>query len=364
MKRFLDNSTFTTGGLICHAITQQRPWTSQLVRDCGAEGPPRLSRLEARVSTIVYLDQNHWIGLAQSQHAPDKIADRDERSAAVWLSAQLRSGELVSPLSIAHFHETHNKRDPRQRRHLAEVMLDLSGDLYMCAPNSLQLREWSAVLAPASSAMPDRRVAFSTNANVVNGADATPRDDSDLGPDLNRWSARTAFGMMLKGPLIPDEVAAPGAAAAQGWVAEMARVRDVIVAENMPKEKRQFVAAYRLLQDIRMPLAEAGVSREAIVAYTSLILEDKGTQLLRDVRSLPYTGRFSEVLSERWASANDGWSDHDLFDLMYLSCAAGYADYVVAEKKMSHMLRKVENRVPPGATVVPKLKDLRARLEG
>ena len=316
------------------------------------------------MSAIVYLDQNHWIGLAQARHAPDKIADPDERSAAVWLSAQLRSGELVSPLSIAHFHETHNKRDLSQRRRLAEVMMDLGGELYMRAPNSLQLCEWSAALAPASSAMPDRRVAFSTNANVVNGTDATPGGGSELGSEFERWSAGAAFGMMLTDLVIPGELAAPGAAAVQGWVAEMARVRDVIVAENTPKEKRQLVAAYRLLQDIRMPLVDAGVSRDAIIAYMLSIAGDKGAQLLKDVRSLPYTGRFSEVLAERWASTNDGWSDHDLFDLMYLSCAAGYADYVVSEKKMAHMLRKVENRVPPGAAVVPKLKDLRARLEG
>ena len=84
--------------------------------------------------------------------------------------------------------------------------------------------------------------------------------------------------------------------------------------------------------------------------------------MLVDLRRLPYAARFSEVIAERWLIDGDRWTDHDLFDLMYLSCAAGYADYVVSEKKMGHLLREVRLRVPSGAEVFSRLRDLRDHL--
>ena len=48
-------------------------------------------------SAVVYLDQNHWVTLAQHVHAPDRVraADRDPAQALVELA---RLGAVILPL--------------------------------------------------------------------------------------------------------------------------------------------------------------------------------------------------------------------------------------------------------------------------
>lgn len=73
---------------------------------------------------VVYLDQNHWIDLARTLHAPHK-ATESVRDAADYLIRCARARAIVVPLSAAHMVET-AKIDGAQRRHLAETMLRLS----------------------------------------------------------------------------------------------------------------------------------------------------------------------------------------------------------------------------------------------
>ena len=50
-------------------------------------------------------------------------------------------------------------------------------------------------------------------------------------------------------------------------------------------------------------------------------------------------------------------------DVFGLSCAAGYADFVVAENLMAHQLRNAKRFLASGAQVVAKLADLVALLD-
>lgn len=75
-------------------------------------------------TVIVYLDLNHWIGLAQAvtghhlgvRHQPVLEACREARS----------NGTAVFPLSDAHYVEVSKIKSPQQRRDLASVMEELS----------------------------------------------------------------------------------------------------------------------------------------------------------------------------------------------------------------------------------------------
>ncbi|WP_329580158.1 hypothetical protein [Streptomyces sp. NBC_01361] len=58
-------------------------------------------------------------------------------------------------------------------------------------------------------------------------------------------------------------------------------------------------------------------------------------------------------------SPGDKWVNHDLNDLYFLACAAGYADYVVAEKKTGHLLRNANRTLTePRASVHLNLRSL------
>lgn len=59
---------------------------------------------------IVYLDQCHWITLAQTQFAKHKIYSSDELAAADFILKAARDGRIHLPLSGAHMVETASGR--------------------------------------------------------------------------------------------------------------------------------------------------------------------------------------------------------------------------------------------------------------
>jgi hypothetical protein len=74
---------------------------------------------------LVYLDLNHWIGLAKAAVGHrDGIRHRDGLEA---VREAKRSGQYVFPLSAEHYMEISGIADPRQRFDVAAVMEELSG---------------------------------------------------------------------------------------------------------------------------------------------------------------------------------------------------------------------------------------------
>jgi hypothetical protein len=51
-----------------------------------------------------------------------------------------------------------------------------------------------------------------------------------------------------------------------------------------------------------------------------------------DLPGMPALGIFREVLYEKLSNGKLRWLDNDLFDMLYLTTAAGYCDYVVGER--------------------------------
>lgn len=86
--------------------------------------PPTL-RVDPPVRPSVYLDLNHWIGLAKASAGhPD--GRRYEPVLAVCRT-RAAEGTATFPLSGQHYMEMAGIRDPRQRHDVAGVMADLSG---------------------------------------------------------------------------------------------------------------------------------------------------------------------------------------------------------------------------------------------
>jgi hypothetical protein len=54
---------------------------------------------------------------------------------------------------------------------------------------------------------------------------------------------------------------------------------------------------------------------------------------------------------QRLCNSQYPWHRRDLSDMQFLSCAAGYADFLLAENATSHDLRLAERRVTSGARV-------------
>jgi len=70
-----------------------------------------------------------------------------------------------------------------------------------------------------------------------------------------------------------------------------------------------------------------------------------------------------EITHIRLCNPQDLCTENDLIDLLFLSCAAASADFVVAERKATHMLRQAVRQTRSGATVFATLRELHCALD-
>src|SRR4051812_41342989 len=87
---------------------------------------------------VVYLDQLHWISLAQRVWAPERLRE-SERDAAETLIALARERQVVLPLAGAHMTELAPVAG-RRRRDVAATILGLSRGWQMQNPARIRAR--------------------------------------------------------------------------------------------------------------------------------------------------------------------------------------------------------------------------------
>lgn len=105
--------------------------------------PPTITRNHS-ARRLVYLDLNHWIGLAKAATGHrDGGRYRELLELSRWQQVQ---GESLFPLSGQHYMELAAVRDPRRRRDVAEVMEELSGFSTLLCRSLVMRLELEAVL--------------------------------------------------------------------------------------------------------------------------------------------------------------------------------------------------------------------------
>jgi hypothetical protein len=98
---------------------------------------------------LVYLDQKHWIHLAQADTGHPAGADFVKPLKA--MREARAAGSVLFPLSETHYSETLKITDPKQRDAVARVMEELSGFVALPARRLTALYELDAVLTPAAN---------------------------------------------------------------------------------------------------------------------------------------------------------------------------------------------------------------------
>lgn len=97
---------------------------------------------------LVYLDQKHWIHLAQAETGHSAGVEYVEPLKA--MREARAAGSVLFPLSETHYRETLKITDPTQRGAVAQVMEELSGFVALPARRLTALYELDAVLTPAA----------------------------------------------------------------------------------------------------------------------------------------------------------------------------------------------------------------------
>ena len=95
---------------------------------------------------IIYLDQCHWITLAQAQFTRRKILSSNELAAADFILKAASDGRIRLPLSVAHMVETAKAGNGPRRQQLADTMLSAYDGWHMNNPITVRGEEMARAL--------------------------------------------------------------------------------------------------------------------------------------------------------------------------------------------------------------------------
>lgn len=305
---------------------------------------------------VMYLDQNQWSVLSNAFHKTGE-ASKEECEAADRIAAWVKKGHLVLPASAGHYYETSKRFDTRKRYGLGLTVLQYSRGWQMRDPLRVRRNEVHDGLCLRLS-KPDTMRAeavFTLDANAIysptrgmNGYSAS----ADLPPAQARAVEVLTAAVVSIDTMLDAEWLEPGPDT--GWTAANQRFSDWLdEQERDPQQKRKAIDAF-LLSDLRRELAEesylAGLPLEQLSQWFT-------KDVIRDISGYPMLGVFREMLHHRHLNKGTTWRPNDLMDMIYLSCAAGYADLVVCEKHMREPLTHGVRRVGRPTRVFRRLAE-------
>lgn len=336
--------TFHPDDLVLEMIT---PWDEALEIEVYAEDD-QFHRRQGRL--VVYLDQNKWIQLAQSIHEPGRVPAH-ELEASQRLVDLARRGEVILPLSLGHWLETSSTYGHRRTR-LAAAMVGLSRGWIMRDPllvRSLELKAMFANLRRGTEALVGEAV-FTLDYRHFHAEPSDPYQpkDASLPPEMVRLIDNLIGAQSVLAVLLEDERSDRETAMAARWAELHESFAKHLATEPATRPHTRTLTLFRFLADLgtehMMVAREEGLSASEYKAWLSEGADD-------DIAGLPYLGRNREVIHLKLKNVQKGWKASDLIDLMYLPCAAGYADYVVCEKHTGDYLQRANRDRDEGARV-------------
>ena len=303
---------------------------------------PGQSSEEQRVGRhIVYLDQNHWSTMAAARHGHRRVRP-EEAQAARTLAELARSGQILLPVSAAHLVET-TPLHGSPRVALAGTVLSLGRGWQMRNPLHVRAEEVLRAVKGADSHAVD---VFAPGADGFFGSAqdgpsaASPRTvlaqlASTVPAVLGLYEA------VIDEEAIPDE-GGVAQAAAESWARRFGELAVKLKDAEEPIEMVRRVAygnqLVDMMDDIVRVARDARISPETVIAR--LAADDD------PVASMPFLGQMRQIIFARLRNVGQRWESNDLVDIMFLCCAAGYADLVVGERQAIGYLRQARRPAP------------------
>jgi hypothetical protein len=311
---------------------------------------------------VVYLDQNKWVLLGRAIHSPSKVPPSELPAAKelIWHAEQQR---VILPLSSGHYIET-ARVDRSWRQNLAPLMVRLSRGWLMRDPLLVRRAELRAMFRERVGAPVEPAVAVITlDPSQAYGKpiDVAPLGEPGWPKELRLLTETLAAVTATFAVLVEDEVthSEAGYEVARRWAESHQPLAEELRTNTRARELPRDLTRMRFLTDLAPDLAEvaaaSGMSMERFQVWCAKDAEG-------DLQKLPYLGRMRDVIHFRLRNAGDRWEPNDLVDMMYLPCAAAYADFVVAENKTRDYLLRAQRTRSDGALVVSSIAQLMERL--
>jgi len=321
---------------------------------------PRLLELPTDNVTVVYLDLNHWISLAQASVGHSKgtpfVRTLDACRAA------RSAGTAMFVLSGTHYGEMLKIKDPAQRREIADVMEELTGFATLVSRVVVMEFELMAMLdrcAKAPSLLPmisligrGVRHAFGLQSGLkIMGPSG---DETDLvrarmgAKEFDDLAAKMNLDLersLLRGPTDNNEVENLRAlgrnpeAVMQVAERRAAQERDLTLRLNGEKRWRRgrlrdVVSVCELEIEFQNILPRALAERG--LALTDVIPDQQSARAF--VRAMPSTEVSIELKTAWHRNGDKVWTANDIYDIDAMSLAVPYCDVVAPDKAFYHVL--------------------------
>lgn len=298
--------------------------------------------------TIVFLDQNHLVGMARAGPAA--------AATLAHLLAQQRAGEILLPLSPIHYFETWHRREWTSRHRLARVMADLSAYASLGQTETLVAAEVDNAFRrrvglpthPVPAIGWGARHAFSHPLGRIRLLDDLASDDGgpgqEAGPEfaalLDRIGPEAYEWFSLAGPATDfDQLdgfdAAPRHRLGTKHVADM-EAQVAHLEATVPTGKWNACIRAEWILAMWEPFMQA--ARE-VDLNPRLAVGEGPSSLDWLVNDVPTISTWCELEQKLLRDRNYKWTQHDLNDIFALSVAAAYADVIVTERHWAHHLR-------------------------
>jgi hypothetical protein len=331
-----------------------------------------------RVPLLIYLDLNHWIGLAQ---AATGLPTGERHAAALEACRRARSeGVALFPLADAHYVETSKIKSPQQRQDLAAIMEELSGFVTLLSRPDVMRLELDAALARLLSsnetflpALPllgsgvfwaFGRVGLRIREGSEDITDRCRAENPELFDHMFRYSER----QFLAGPA-DDQVLEMRS---RGWRPDAA----FEVAESRALEEQDQVVRFNADDRWRRGrIRDVILARELVIELFDMLNEALAVRSLQRslldgdrgrarslVRSMPSSEVSTELKVAAHRNAQTNWTPNDIIDIDAMSLSVPYCDVVVTEKRACHTLRSAKLDVRMNTVILDRLADLPAAL--
>ncbi|WP_159028581.1 hypothetical protein [Kitasatospora sp. MY 5-36] len=304
---------------------------------------------------VVYLDQCHWSTVANRIYNPNLVRESDV-AAVDLLIAMARRGELILPFSSGHAIETAATYNVK-RQDLAAAILDLSQGWQMRSPIRVRKFEMAQALALKFGGSPDLREqhVFSSLQDAiytdrpVNRSSGLPEDVSHVHAQLTLISA--LYDVLLDPEKIDSQKPV-------GWAEHHNRVSRDGAYKAMSRSQKREAAIAIGVSDVIADISEVAMH----LGLSSGQAESAVAEICENLVSMPFLGLYIDAVDERLANGSR-WVPNDLVDMLYLGCAAAYADIVVAERVATAYLNSAWKRRPGSCPVVSTISEAVERLQ-
>ncbi|MEU7502729.1 hypothetical protein AB0B93_00200 [Streptomyces lavendulae] len=294
------------------------------------------SRLNGRL--VVYLDQNKWRPVSDVLQGRDAGA-RADREAASRLVEWVEQGRVILPASAGHYYETTKWSNAEGRHRLGLAVLQLSRGWQLRDPLQVRRDELRWMFRNRVKPGAELPTAITLAPNVIHSAArgvVPPCPPADF-PSEEAFQHEALVSATALIDVMLDSVGGERGPET-GWTQANQRFSDWLDGQGSDSQKKRKSIDVWLLQDLQREVAEESYT----AGWTAGQLKDwaSDSQSVQELGSLPSLGLFREMLHERHLNQGTTWKPNDVIDMVYLSCAAGYADFVVCERQMREPLAR------------------------